>query len=218
MRPTMNPYGRRPDPRTVPLDTALALQEQAKSALQELERVRGAVDRLDVDNARLRETLGTTQNALARTEEALAATAAATPPPVDDALDKAVLSLKADLANVRRHQEAQVKQARQEGLQSMVSALADTFDDLSRAIDVATEPVRTGLLAVRSRVEARLAAAGVELVGAVGDAFDPALHEATGVGAGPVGTLVAILQSGLRDSDGRVVRAAKALVGQGGAE
>ena len=40
MRPPMNPYGRRPDPRTVPLDTALALQEQAKSALQELERIR----------------------------------------------------------------------------------------------------------------------------------------------------------------------------------
>lgn len=238
MRTAMDPWGRRSTGRTVPLDTALALRDQAQTALTALERARNELDRARGDNSRLRDALEDSQQALeeaqavqddlrealaraeAQAASAVSATAAAEVrevPPEVDGLDQAVLSLRADLANVRRHQQAEVARARREGEAAMLTSLADTLDDLERAKATVLNPaLESGLEVLVQRLRGRLAAAGFEVFGEVGEAFDPARHEALGVQPGPVGTLVAVVRHGLTDADGVVVRTAQGVVGQGG--
>jgi molecular chaperone GrpE len=105
---------------------------------------------------------------------------------------------------------------RAEVLAALISVLDDV--DAARAAGELTGP----FAAVAEKLEAAVARFGMERYGQVGDAFDPAIHEAlvhevsTGAGAGEDGdaaaqagpTVSLVIQPGYRIG-GRVVRAAR---------
>ncbi len=244
MRTSYDPWGRAaPRRQSVPLDTALALRDRADQALQALEQCRqdlGAAERqarslreaLDASRAAhndaeaaLREALA---EARARAEEAeqrvLEAerlrpqplpNAPSLEPEFDHGMEAAVASLRADLANVRRHQQEAVERARRDGRAELLLPLLDTLDDLRRARDGADAAVAQGFAAMDKRLVHRLEAAGGQVFGAQGEAFDPERHEAIGTGAGPFGQVLQVVGHGLVDDVGAVLRPARVLVGDG---
>jgi len=245
MRAHYDPYGRpiRPAARreSVPLDTALALRDQAEQAMAALRQSRKDLDGASHEARTLREALASSRAALegareaqeslrhalgevkrraelaeARAAEAdvLARSEAEAPPQaLDAAMEAAVVSLRADLANVRRHQQDAVDRARRDGRGQLLLPMLDTLDDLRRALQAADPAVADGLRAMDRRLVQRLDAAGATVVDARG-AFDPTLHEAIGTAPGPRDRIVQVVSHGLLD-DGTVLRPAHVLVGDG---
>jgi molecular chaperone GrpE len=95
------------------------------------------------------------------------------------------------------------------------------LDDLQRAIDAVSEnaprkAVLEGIRGIASRIENALTNAGVEPVAAVGETFDPELHEAVDTGnADPEmdGKVISEYSRGFRMGD-RLLRPARVRVGQ----
>lgn len=89
----------------------------------------------------------------------------------------------ADFDNYRKRVERERVNAAQAGKRGLILALLDVMDDFERALAHAgqePEPVVEGLQAIYRRLTALLAAEGVTAFESVGQAFDPALHEAVG--------------------------------------
>jgi len=245
MRAQYDPWGRRAAPRSVPIDTALALRDQAQQALAALERCQrdlGAAEkearslrdalassRVALDEARrdqhaLRQALGEAElraeQAATRAELAVRQAEAVEPEPcrdLDSAMDAAVTSLRADLANVRRHQREAEERARRDGRAELLLPMLDTLDDLRRALDGAAPGVAEGLEAMDRRLVQRIEAAGASILTPEG-AFDPVHHEAVGTANGPRDQVMAVVSHGLLDADGAVLRPARVLVGDGPSE
>ncbi|MCB9675311.1 MAG: nucleotide exchange factor GrpE [Alphaproteobacteria bacterium] len=132
--------------------------------------------------------------------------------------------LQADLDNIRRQHAAEVRRARHQGLAEAVAPLAEVMDHLGRALAAQPDPEDPwfrGTAAILARTRASLAALGVEPVGAMGDRFDPALHDAVGTvrtDEVPAGSIVDVLKTGLRLTEtGTLVRPASVVVAEGGA-
>jgi len=228
MRNAYDPWGRRAAARTVPLDTALALRDEAQRAQARAEQaearlaqVERRAARVSAESAALRDELAVVKADLgavlveAEPEPAPAALRA-----VDDeelaSLEAQLAELRADLANVRRHRDEAVQRARGEGREQALLTVADSLDDLDRALtDVSDPTVAEGLRALRDRMERRLAEAGVHRFTHPGDRFDPTRHEAIGLGDGPEGEVIALERRGLQRLDGAVIRPALAVVGSG---
>lgn len=202
MRMAIDPWGRAA-PRTVPLETALRLRDQAQEALQ---WAQDAERRVADTEAALRE---------ARAE--LAAVREAPPREAMPPQDPRAEELLADLANVRRHQGEAVARAEARGRWEGLAAVADAADDLLRA--VAQQPdgaVSDGLRALHERLIGRLRQAGVDVFAREGEPFDPRAHEAIGQAPGPEGVVVAVERRGLREqASGTIIRPAQVVVGQG---
>lgn len=123
--------------------------------------------------------------------------------------------LASDLANVRRNRDAEIARARAEERAAGLAALAAVQDDLQRSLDA--NPDRdsgwyVGHQAILARVRAAIRSAGGVELGAVGEAFDPTVHEAVGLGPGPSGTVVSVERPGLALDDGKLVRPAQVRV------
>ncbi len=93
------------------------------------------------------------------------------------------------------------------------------LDDLERAVetphdDIGDHPWVEGVSLVLQKFRGVLESAGAVEVHALGQAFDPAKHEAVGSAPGPDGTVVRVLRRGYQLHD-RVIRAAMVLVGDG---
>jgi molecular chaperone GrpE len=161
---------------------------------------------------------------------------AAPPPPVADpgpAADPAaeptdgVAELTADLqrvsaeyANYRKRVERDRVAVVEMATAGLLSELLPLLDDVDRARQHGdlTGP----FLAVGDGLEALTARLGVERFGAVGDPFDPAVHEALMAAepdpAASVATCTMVLQPGYRiGSGGRVLRPARVAVSEPGA-
>lgn len=131
---------------------------------------------------------------------------------------------KADYVNLLRRSEQQTVSSKQEGLIKAVETLLPAFDALERAKEhVPSEALAkeggeliNGFLAVAKQLEGAFASLGLEEVGAAGDTFDPALHEAFGQdpvdSADADDTVTAVLEKGWR-VNGTVIRPAKVRVG-----
>ncbi len=96
-----------------------------------------------------------------------------------------LLRLQADFENFRRRALRERTEAHQYGHQNLVKDLLSTVDNLDRAIDHAQKSedgdldgLLQGVELVRRDLLAALARNGVTPIEAVGEAFDPALHEA----------------------------------------
>jgi molecular chaperone GrpE len=96
-----------------------------------------------------------------------------------------LLRLQADFENFRRRALKERTEAHQYGHQNLVKDLLSTVDNLDRAIDHAQKSedgdldgLLQGVELVRRDLLAALAKNGVMPIEAVGEAFDPALHEA----------------------------------------
>lgn len=133
------------------------------------------------------------------------------------------LRARADLENLRRRALADNERARETGLDSAVLTVLAVFDDLGRALDAADEDdpskIIPGVRAVREGLERNLESLGIVRVGAVGDRFDPDVHEA--LSAVPtddperIDTIAQVYQAGFTRGD-RLVRPARVVVFQAG--
>jgi molecular chaperone GrpE len=177
-------------------ETTEAVEEQSSTPTAEVDEV-----------AILRETLATKEKEL----EAMKVT-------VDDYKDKYLRS-QADLQTYRRRVQGDIERARDAGLESALLPVMSVYDDLGRALAMATEPEKLipGIQSVRESLERNLDMLGVKKVGEKGEMFNPELHEALTMlpvpeGAEP-GTIAEVYAVGFMKND-KLVRPAKVVVYQ----
>ena len=129
------------------------------------------------------------------------------------------LRLAADFENFKRRRAQEAQEQARYGAAGLLRAILPVLDNLERALSHIPEDAADGLaeglrLTVRQLEEA-LRSEGVERIPAVGEPFDPRLHEAVATMPGqPAGQVVAEYLPGYRLHD-RVVRAAQVAVGGG---
>jgi molecular chaperone GrpE len=133
-------------------------------------------------------------------------------------LDK-MLRARADLENTRRRHTGDLERAREAGIDAAVLPVLGVYDDLGRALQAAEQgdpaTIVPGVRGVRESLERSLEAIGVRRVGDVGDAFDPAHHEAlavvpAGEGREP-GVIAEVFETGFLRGE-RLVRPARVVV------
>lgn len=121
---------------------------------------------------------------------------------------------KADYVNLLRRNEGTAKAAQSAGKIKAVETLLPAFDALERAKEHGEVPA--GFLAIAKQLESAFATLGLEEVGKVGEAFDPALHEALGhdkvESAEDDDIITVILERGWRVGD-TIIRPAKVRIG-----
>ncbi len=94
-------------------------------------------------------------------------------------LNDKYLRLAAEYDNYRRRSEKEKAQAYTDGLDDTLAKFLPVMDNLSRAALYSdAEKVAEGLKLTEKSANDSLAATGVERFGAVGDTFDPNLHNA----------------------------------------
>ncbi|MDP2594219.1 MAG: nucleotide exchange factor GrpE [bacterium] len=125
---------------------------------------------------------------------------------------------KADYVNSLKRFDEEKKQERTRGVLQAAEALLPALDALERARNVqhqVLDKMPDGFEAIARQLESAFAALGLESVGGVGEAFDPALHEALGTdaaqSAGEDNTVSVVLEKGWRLGD-RFIRPAKVRV------
>jgi molecular chaperone GrpE len=133
--------------------------------------------------------------------------------------------LNADFENFRRRTMKEREEAYQFGHQALAKDLLPAVDNLERAIDAARksgvgdlESLLQGLELVQRDLESVLAKHGVTEIEALGQPFDPSLHEAlvqVADEAVPPNTVVQVFQKGYRLRD-RLIRPAQVVVSKSG--
>jgi molecular chaperone GrpE len=125
------------------------------------------------------------------------------------------LRARADIDNYRRRARQEMEDVRRYGVEQIVANLLPVLDDFERALDAAqssenADALREGVSLIYNKLQDVLTKAGVEVIPAVGQPFDPTQHEAvmrveSEKGQAP-DTVVEELRRGYRLND-RVVRA-----------
>lgn len=142
--------------------------------------------------------------------------------------DERVLELTADLQrvqadfiNFRRRTEEDKVRAAQSGKEQAVIALLPVLDNIERAIahepaDIKDHAWVKGISAVANQLEGQLETIGLKKIGAVGEPFNPTLHEAVSMedGDGDNETIAAVLQTGYQFGD-TIIRPAMVQVKRG---
>jgi molecular chaperone GrpE len=124
----------------------------------------------------------------------------------------------ADFQNFRRRTEQERFRVREFATKEVLTSVLPLVDDLQRAIaaippDDRDTGIGAGVSAIERKFMAILERNGVSPVGAVGDAFDPALHEAVATDeSGGQTTVVEVYQTGYRQGE-TVLRPAMVKVG-----
>ena len=125
---------------------------------------------------------------------------------------------RADFANFRRRTEQERAQIRELANQVLLAQLVPVLDDLQRALAAVPEdqrdtPLVQGLQLIERKFWGVLERAGVTPIEAVGQPFDPALHEAVDTVPGSAAdTVVDVYQTGYRLGQG-LLRPAMVKVG-----
>lgn len=145
-----------------------------------------------------------------------------TAPPVDEATAaKQALAertadlqrLQAEYVNYKKRVDRDRELIRENAKYAALAPITDVLDTIDRARDHG--PLEDGFKVVAEQLERIVSGLGLTKFGAVGDAFDPTLHEALShIGEDPeveVTTCKVIAKAGYRIGD-RVVRAAQVLV------
>ncbi|WP_245582153.1 nucleotide exchange factor GrpE [Nocardioides halotolerans] len=121
--------------------------------------------------------------------------------------------LQAEYVNYKRRVDRDREQVLQNATYSALAPITEVMDTIDRAREHGE--LEGGFKAVAEQLERILAGVGLVKFGAVGDAFDPTIHEALShIGEDPdvtVTTCKVIAKAGYRIGD-RVVRAAQVLV------
>jgi molecular chaperone GrpE len=129
------------------------------------------------------------------------------------------LRLQAEMDNFRKRQRRLADERVMADRERLLRAVLGVSDDLERALSAdgtSVETLREGVDLTHKSLMRVMDQEGVELIEAVGQVFDPALHEAVStvphneVGAEP-DTVVSVVQAGYR-LDGRLLRAARVVV------
>ena len=121
--------------------------------------------------------------------------------------------LQAEYLNYKRRVERDRELIRENATYAALAPITEVLDTIDRAREHA--PLEDGFKAVADQLERIVAGLGLAKFGAVGDAFDPTIHEALShIGEDPeveVTTCKVIAKAGYRIGE-RVVRAAQVLV------
>ncbi len=121
--------------------------------------------------------------------------------------------IQAEYLNYKRRVERDRELVRENATYAALSPIIEVLDSIDRARDHG--PLDDGFQAVAEQLERVVSGVGLTKFGEVGDAFDPAIHDALShIGEDPeveVTTCKVIAKSGYRIGD-RVVRAAQVLV------
>jgi molecular chaperone GrpE len=121
--------------------------------------------------------------------------------------------LQAEFLNYKRRVDRDRELIRENATYQALAPITEVLDNIDRAREHGE--LDHGFRAVADQLERTVAAAGLTKFGAVGDAFDPTIHEALShIGEDPdveVTTCKVIAKAGYRIGD-RVVRAAQVLV------
>ncbi len=125
---------------------------------------------------------------------------------------------QADFENYRKRVARESAVAHARGVAGLTKELLPALDNLDRALEAAAQddPLLDGVRLVRSELSAALARAGIESFTPVGEAFDPALHEAMASVPQPPdgaesGTVVEVYQPGYRQG-ASIIRPARVVV------
>ncbi|RUO49505.1 nucleotide exchange factor GrpE [Pseudidiomarina donghaiensis] len=185
-------------------DSTTAAENQQEPTVETTEEQTEQVEAVD-DNAQRIEAL---ELALSQAEQR-----------ADDASDRAVRAV-AEMENIRRRSAQEVEKAHKFALEKFAGELLDSVDNLERALDIAAqaEDVNKGFLEgielTHKNLLGTLTKFGVEAVGAVGDAFNPDLHQAMAMQPSEEhenNTVLAVMQKGYTLS-GRLLRPAMVMV------
>lgn len=150
-------------------------------------------------------------------------------PPADDAAvtgDDELAKLKdmaaraqADLQNAKARMEKEAQDIRSFAMQGLLEKLLPTIDNFARAFDHLPEELQDhdwvkGLQATEQQLMADLASVGLTKIESLGQMVDPNLHEVLQTAEGEKDTVVQVLEEGY-SLNGKVIRAAKVVVGNG---
>jgi molecular chaperone GrpE len=129
---------------------------------------------------------------------------------------------QADFVNYKRRAERDRGEEAQAARSDLLAQLLPVLDDLERALGQVPEDLRDnawaeGMPLVARQLRLALARAGIERIGAEGDAFDPRQHEAVAYQPHPgfgEGQVAYVARPGYRIGD-RIIRPAQVIVAQG---
>jgi molecular chaperone GrpE len=131
-------------------------------------------------------------------------------------------SASAEFEQARARARREVARDVERGRRALLVDFLETLDNLDRAIDAAADrapddPLLAGVRMVRDQFLARLEAGGVSEIAALGEPFDPMLHEAVSVvpssDADADERVVGVIRRGFRIGD-EVLRPALVAVGK----
>ncbi|WP_415897069.1 nucleotide exchange factor GrpE [Neptuniibacter sp. QD57_21] len=136
-----------------------------------------------------------------------------------ETLKDQMLRVQADAQNVRRRAEQDVEKAHKFGVEKFANEMLPIVDSLERAIeafgdDEAVKPMKEGVEMTMNMFLSGLAKFQMEQVNPMGEAFDPALHQAMSMVESPdakPNTVIAVMQKGYT-LHGRLVRPAMVVV------
>jgi molecular chaperone GrpE len=192
------------EPPPEPGPQAAALRAQVEALTARLDELTSKVAELESDVAAAREAASEQQGK------------------ADSYLDLAQRT-QADFVNYKRRAERERADEAQAARADLLGHLLPALDDLERALDHMPDELRgnpwaEGLPLVARQLRMALARAGVERIGAEGDAFDPRQHEAVAYQprAGyREGQVAHVARPGYRLGE-RIIRPAQVVVAQGG--
>ena len=149
------------------------------------------------------------------------------PPLLEELQAKADLYLanwqrtQADLENYRKKADQEKQELATFANAMLVSGMLSTLDDLERAFDTLDADLAgltwvEGLVLIYRKLLTTLEGQGLNVINAVGEPFDPSIHEAVMQSPGEEGRVVGVVQKGYRFKD-RVIRPAMVKVGDGSA-
>jgi molecular chaperone GrpE len=126
---------------------------------------------------------------------------------------------EADFENYRKRVEQEKSETVKFANSALILNILPVLDDLERAFKSLPEKLAhlswtEGIRLIHRKLEATLEAQGVCAINAIGEAFDPAVHEAVAQGAGEEGKVIDEAQKGYT-LHGRVIRPAYVVVGKG---
>lgn len=126
---------------------------------------------------------------------------------------------QADFINLRRRNEQERDEVTKFANATLLLSLLPVVDDLERALASVSPKLAgmtwvDGIRLIYRKLQATLEAQGLSEIKAVGEPFDPHIHEATMYGDGEEGIVVEELQKGYKLHD-RVIRPTMVVVGKG---
>ena len=127
--------------------------------------------------------------------------------------------VQADFINYKRRIEQEREDTAKSANAALILSLLPALDDLERALtsiprQVAKHSWLEGIQLIEHKFRATLETQGLSQIEAVGEPFDPNLHEAAMQGRGEEGIVVQELQKGYKLHD-RVIRPSRVVVGSG---
>ncbi|MFU8796559.1 MAG: nucleotide exchange factor GrpE [Dehalococcoidia bacterium] len=126
---------------------------------------------------------------------------------------------QADLANYKQRAELERKETIEFANSVLISSLLPVIDDLERALasvpaELEQSSWTQGIALIYNKLKATLRSQGLTDIEAIGESFDPRLHEAVMQQEGEEGVVVDETQRGYKFRD-RVIRPSLVIVGTG---